>query len=75
MSTSDEGIFCLFSWLGNVRRILLFPTKVSSLEEKYGGGKGGKKKSKRARKGSPPDLDDEKFQRIQKQLEDGRSKR
>ncbi|CAM9456550.1 unnamed protein product, partial [Pylaiella littoralis] len=53
-----------------------FSSLVSSLEEKYGGGmKGGKKESKRARKNSPPDLDDEEFERIQKQLGGGRSKR
>lgn len=64
-----------FRLLGIVRHVCLSRTKVSSLQEKYGGGKGGKKQSKRARKGSPPDLDDEEFERIQKQLEDGRSKR
>eukprot|EP00903_Cladosiphon_okamuranus_P014631 g13567.t1 len=49
-----------------------FTSLVSSLEERYGGKKGGKKESKRAKR-PPPDLDDAEFERIQNQLGKGKS--
>lgn len=60
----------------------MLPVQVSSLEERYGGGKmnsssrkRGEKEDKRAKKSSPPDIDNAEFERVQRKLEEGRSKR